>query len=183
MNEDLTSAYPGFGLGGLDHYQGYTMYKLIDETALSGEIYDMKELVYRDYHKFRCTQDLGLGDMLWNCHWFPEEEWSRVIRENCVVTLESMWRDKGYFIRDPVWEPTSLLAFSNYGVSLGLQAQQIFPDRVQKLNTFFETYKSNDEYDWDGNTHVMQCTSLFPGLFLKNWHPTSVMAPIESDRK
>jgi hypothetical protein len=48
----------------------------------------------------------------------------------------------------------------------------MWPDRVKKLNNFFEIYKSNDAYDWDPITHVMHSTSYFPGLFLKHYRPT-----------
>jgi hypothetical protein len=57
-------------------------------------------------------------------------------------------------------------AFTNYGVSLGLQAVQAHLDRVDRLNAFFETYRSGDEYDREAITHVMACTSHFPGLLL-----------------
>ena len=53
-------------------------------------------------------------------------------------------------------------AFTNYGVSLGLQAVDEWPARVTRLNSFFETYSSGDEYDTDAITHVMGCVSLFP---------------------
>jgi hypothetical protein len=36
---------------------------------------------------------------------------------------------------------------------------------VAKLNAYFETYSSGDEYDREAITHVMACTSHFPGAF------------------
>jgi hypothetical protein len=39
-------------------------------------------------------------------------------------------------------------------------------DRVERLNAYFETYRSNDAYDTDAITHVMACASHFPGAFL-----------------
>jgi hypothetical protein len=38
------------------------------------------------------------------------------------------------------------LAFTNYGISLGLQAVERHPDRVGRINKFFEAYRSGDEY-------------------------------------
>jgi hypothetical protein len=77
-----------------------------------------------------------------------------------------MWIDPpGYFCRAPGL-PHIKFAFTNYGVSLGLQAVQVQPDRVNRLNNFFETYRSGDEYDREAITHVMACTSHFPGLLL-----------------
>jgi len=48
-----------------------------------------------------------------------------------------------------------------------LQAWDQWADRVDKLNDFFDAYKSGDEYDTNSITHVMACTSHFPGVFLK----------------
>jgi len=169
MREDLSGVYPGYGLGGLDFYQGYVTYRLIDEKALSSEIGDMHDLVQMNYKKFSCTQDLGLGDTLYYCHFFPDEHWAQTVKERCVYMLDKMWRKEGYFARDAVYQPKGILAFGNFGVSLGLQSQKLWPERVNKLNQFFEGYKSGDEYDMAAITHVMQCTSYFPGLFLKDF--------------
>ena len=38
---------------------------------------------------------------------------------------------------------------------------------VIQLNQFFDKYRSGDAYDTDAITHVMACTSHFPGLFLR----------------
>jgi hypothetical protein len=37
---------------------------------------------------------------------------------------------------------------------------------VARLNAFFDSYRSGDEYDTEAITHVMGCTSHFPGEFL-----------------
>lgn len=169
MKEDLSGPYPGYGFGGLDFYEAYTVYRLIDPVALSTEISDMWNLIQRNYRNFQCTQDLGLGDMLWHCHFFPEEEWAQVVSTRCVSILNSMWREEGYFVRDLKWEPSFILAFGNFGVSLGVQANHMWPERVKKLNTFFETFKSHDKYDTEAITHVMACSSYFPGLFCKDY--------------
>lgn len=60
------------------------------------------------------------------------------------------------------------LAFSNSGVSLGLQAVGAWPERVAGLNSYFESFRHTDdpELDTDAITHVMACTSHFPGLML-----------------
>ena len=51
--------------------------------------------------------------------------------------------------------------------SLGLQAVDHWPDRISRLNDYFEVYKSGDEYDREAITHVMACTSHLPGRFLR----------------
>jgi hypothetical protein len=78
-----------------------------------------------------------------------------------------MWIDPpGYFCRAPGMVRTRF-AFTNYGVSLGLQATGGRLERVAKLDRFFETYRSGDEYDRAAITHVMACVSRLPGRFLQ----------------
>jgi len=38
-------------------------------------------------------------------------------------------------------------AFTNYGVSIGLQAVDATPDRVAARHAFFDRYRAGDEYD------------------------------------
>jgi len=170
MKEDMTGPYPGYGYGGLDFYDGYVTYRLVDETALSEEISQMQTLVQKNWRNFNCSQDLGLGEVLWMTHFFPEEEWAQHLRQVSTSMLNSMWNKEGWFCREPCL-PRTKIAFSNYGVSVGLQSVGLWPDRVAKLNNFFETYKSYDEYDTKHITHVMACTSWFPGVFLKSYQP------------
>ncbi|MCK1423923.1 hypothetical protein IVB15_01440 [Bradyrhizobium sp. 182] len=40
---------------------------------------------------------------------------------------------------------------------------------MNRVNAYFEAFRSGDEYDVDAITHVMACTSHFPGTFLANW--------------
>jgi hypothetical protein len=47
-------------------------------------------------------------------------------------------------------------------------AMRTMPGRVDKLNRFFEAHRSGDEYDMSAITHVMACTSHFPGLMLRD---------------
>ena len=77
-----------------------------------------------------------------------------------------MWIDPpGYFCRAPGL-PQVKFAFTNYGVSLGLQAADAWPERVTRINDFFEQWRSGDEYDREAITWVMACTSHLPGVFL-----------------
>jgi hypothetical protein len=162
MKEDLSGPYPGFGLGALDAFDGYVSYRLLDEDALSREIADMRVLVERSAPELVITQDLGIGMMLWMTHFFPAEPWARIQQPRCLAILDRMWREEGYFCREP-YLPDTKIAFSNYGVSVGLQAVDAMPRRVQRLNEFFETYSSGDEYDHAAITHVMACSAHFPG--------------------
>lgn len=57
-------------------------------------------------------------------------------------------------------------AFTNFGVSIGLQAVGEMQDRVSELNDYFDSYRSGDEYDTAAITHVMACNSRLPGCLL-----------------
>ena len=169
MQEDLSGPYPGYGLGALDAFDGYISYRLLDEKALSEEIAEMKQLMESTYAGLHITQDLGAGMMLWLSHFFPNEHWAQVQRQRCLQTLDGMWQEDHYFCRQPEL-PQVKFAFTNYGVSVGLQAVCATPQRVSALNDFFENYRSGDEYDRNAITHVMACSSYFPGALLNHWH-------------
>ena len=166
MREDLSGPYPGFGLGALDAFHGLVVYRLLDPVELAPEIAEMAELVESTYRTLTITQDLGLGMMLWMSHFHPDEPWAVTQRERALAVLARMWIDPpGYFCREPDLR-TVKFAFTNYGVCLGLQAVGLGEDRVRAVNRFFDTYRSGDHYDMDAITHVMACTSRFPGAFL-----------------
>jgi hypothetical protein len=166
MQEDLSAPYPGYGLGSMDAYDGYVAYKLLAPDLLSEEIEEMSQLVDATYPSLDIDQDLGLGMMLWLCHFFPSEDWAAHQKARCLGQLDGLWVEPpGYFCRQSGWRAMKF-AFTNYGVSVGLQAVDRWPERVGSLNAFFETYRSGDEYDTNAITHVMACSSHFPGLFL-----------------
>jgi hypothetical protein len=168
MREDLAGPYPGYGLGAIDAFHGYVVYRLLAADVLSAEIDQMRELIEKSYRSLRITQDLGLGMMLWLSHFFPREPWAMVQRERALATLDSLWVDPpGYFCREPELRHVKF-AFTNYGVSLGLQSVSAGADRVGRLNAFFAAYHSGDTYDTDAITHVMRCTSDLPGDFIED---------------
>jgi hypothetical protein len=76
-----------------------------------------------------------------------------------------MWERPGYFCREPDL-PSVKFAFTNYGVSIGLQSVEAMPQRVSALHAFFERYRAGDEYDEAAITHVMACSAHCPGLLL-----------------
>ena len=84
-------------------------------------------------------------------------------------TLAGMWietaSDKGYFCRHPLQRDT-VFAFTNFGVSYGLSSVALWPEKVTKLNNFFESHKSGDEYDTKSITHVMYLNSLMAGVLV-----------------
>lgn len=167
MAEDLSGPYPGYGLGSMDAFDGYVSYSLLDERALAREIGEMRALIEAQYAGLDIDQDLGLGMMLWLAHFFPGEHWAQVHARRSLAALDRLWTDPpGYFARAS-YAPQVRIAFANYGVSLGLQAAEVHPERVARLNAYFDTYRSGDEYDREAITHVMACTSHFPGAFLR----------------
>lgn len=172
MKEDLSGPYPGYGFGALDAFDGYVSYRLLDETALATEIREMRLLIEQSSPGLVITQDLGIGMMLWMTQFFPDEDWARVQKTRCLDMLERMWvpagGQEGYFCREPGARHVKF-AFTNYGVSAGLQAVDAMPERVHRLNAFFETHLSGDEYDRDAITHVMACTSHFPGYLVRSF--------------
>jgi hypothetical protein len=167
MREDLSAPYPGFGLGALDAFHGYVVYRLLAPEALAPEIAELHALVEGSYRDLVITQDLGLGMMLWMTHFFPTEEWAAVQRSRAVRALEGAWVDPpGYFCREPGARSVKF-AFTNYGLSIGLQAVGLWPERVQRLNECFASYRSGDDYDRNAITHVMGCASHFPGDLIR----------------
>jgi hypothetical protein len=168
MAEDLSAPYPGYGFGALDAFDGYVSYRCLDENALAGEIAEMRQLIDATARNLTITQDLGLGMMLWLTHFFSGEDWALVQRRRSLAILDLMWRGDGYFSREPSL-PYVKFAFTNYGVSVGLQAVEAMTDRVPLLNGFFDQYRSGDEYDRDAITHVMACSSHFPGYLIRGF--------------
>ncbi|HZS64133.1 MAG TPA: hypothetical protein VFA53_06515 [Xanthobacteraceae bacterium] len=167
MLEDLSGPYPGYGFGALDAFDGYVSYRRLDEQALGIEISQMRALIDRDYQGLSIDQDLGLGMMLWLAHFFPQEPWAKVQTARSLGALDRMWIDPpGYFCRSQRLRQVKF-AFTNYGVSLGLQAVHRHAERVEKLQAFFDRYRSGDEYDREAITHVMACASRLPGKLLQ----------------
>ncbi|MBY5695930.1 hypothetical protein [Rhizobium leguminosarum] len=166
MEEDLRAPYPGYGLGAMDAFGGYVSYRCLDPRALTAEIDEMRTLIERQYRTLDIDQDLGLGMMLWLCHFFPTEDWARVQTERSLAALDRLWIDPPGYHGRASYAPHVRIAFANYGVALGLQAVNQWPERVDRLNTYFDGYRSNDEYDMEAITHVMACVSHLPGLFL-----------------
>lgn len=153
------------GKAALDAFDGYVSYRMLDENALSSEIADMRLLIDTHQSDLTITQDLGLGMMLWLSHFFPSEDWAISQKQRCLEMLDNMWRPEGYFCREP-YLPNTKFAFTNYGVSVGLQAVGQSLARVRNLHNYFETYRAGDEYDYAAITHVMACSSHFPGRLI-----------------
>ena len=166
MEEDLSAPYPGYGFGAMDAFDGYVSYRLLSDAELAPEIAEMRAIMERQYWALDIDQDLGLGMMLWLAHFFAEEDWAVAQRKRSTEALEHLWIDPpGYFGRAKHGRHVRI-AFANYGVSIGLQSQGLWPERVSKLNEYFERYRSGDQYDREAITWVMACCSHLPGVFV-----------------
>jgi hypothetical protein len=172
MREDLSGPVPDHGFGALDAFDGYVAYQLLDAAALAPEIAAMSELIEISAPTLTITQDLGIGMMLWMTQFFPDAGWAIAQRRRGLAVLDQMWIDAGYFCREPRQRDLKF-AFTNYGVAIGLQAVKAMPARVRRLNEFFETYRSGDEYDREAITHVMACSAHCPGYLLRDYTPPS----------
>jgi hypothetical protein len=179
MREDLSGPYPGFGFGAIDAFDGYVIYSLLDPHALAGEIADMRRLITQSALDLTIHQDLGIGMMLWLSHFFPHEDWAVLQRARCLATLDHMWIRDGYFCREP-FLPEVKFAFTNYGVAIGLQSVGQHGGRVDRVHRFFEEYRSGDEYDRAAITHVMACSSHFPGDLIAGGRDATAVAPPRS---
>lgn len=173
MREDLSGPYPGYdGFGALDAFDGYVSYRRLDEASLTPQVMDMRHLIEHGAPELVIHQDLGLGMMLWMTHFFPQEPWAVTQRARSLAMLDRLWiDDAGYFSRGPGL-PDVRFAFTNYGISIGLQAVGASPERVQRLHHYFESYRSGDEYDREAITHVMACSAHFPGYLLQGYGQT-----------
>lgn len=175
MKEDLSEPEPRYGFGALDHFQGFVVYSLIDPDGLETPIRQMREMMADTYETLEINQDLGLGMMLWISQFYPEERWSEHQRETSLRLLDELWIDPpGYFCRQRKMK-NKKFAFTNFGISVGLQAVDEQPQRVEKLNDHFEDYQPGDHYERDAITHVMKCSSHFPGLLIKNYDEESII--------
>ena len=123
----------------------------------------MKEIIDKTAPDLVITQDLGLGMMLWMTISFRGKGG---LKRRSLAVLDRMWIEDGYFCRESHL-PEMRFAFTNYGVSIGLQAADAMLERVERLNAYFEQYRSGDEYDRAAITHVMACNSHFPGRLIR----------------
>lgn len=171
MREDLSAPYPGYGFGALDAFDGYVAYRLLSEEELSPEIAEMRTLIDQQYRTLDVDQDLGLGMMLWLAHFFSKEDWAAHQTLRSLEALDRLWTDTPGFFGRASYAPNVRIAFANYGVSIGLQAADVWPDRVERLNAYFDEYRSGDEYDREAITHVMACSSHLPGLLIRERAP------------
>src|SRR3546814_14160815 len=93
------------------------------------------------YAQLLNDQDPRLVMRLWLAHFVPHEEWAKVQHRRALMALDQLWTDPPGFFARASYAPDMRIAFANYGVSLGLQATGVWPDRVGATNAYLATYR------------------------------------------
>ncbi|MBT8396234.1 MAG: hypothetical protein HKO65_03165 [Gemmatimonadetes bacterium] len=172
MEEDLSRPFRGSGPGLLEVFLGLAVYRQVGEDALRPEIEELEGMVLKSYKSLAPDHGVDLGLLLWITHFFPEEGWALALRERTLAAMDGRWVDPpGYFRRNlpEPWDGpvrSNRLALSNFGASIGLQAQGVWDSRVKRLHRYFlEDYRWETDMD-DALAPILLCISLRPGLFL-----------------
>ncbi len=97
----------------------------------------MKTIVERTYQDLVIDQDLGLGMTLWMTHFFLKSVGTRSEREESGDTRLDVDRSAGLFL-PRTGSVFDQISYTNFGVSVGLQAVKEWPDRVARVNRFSE---------------------------------------------
>jgi hypothetical protein len=172
MEEDLSAPFAGSGPGLLEVFLGLAVYNQLDRDALSPEIEELEGMVLKTYESLAPDHGVDLGLLLWITHFFPNKTWAHSLRERALTALDGRWVDPpGYFRRnlpEPWGGPvrSNRLALTNLSAAIGLQAQGLWAERVERLHRYFL-----EEYRWevdmnDALAPILTCVSLRPGLFL-----------------
>ncbi|MGD2120354.1 MAG: hypothetical protein PVJ76_01350 [Gemmatimonadota bacterium] len=172
MEEDLSRPFEGSGPGLLEVFLGLAVYREVGADSLGPEIEELEGMVLKTYQSLAPDHGIDLGLLLWITHFFPDTPWALFLRERALAALDTRWVDPpGYFRRNlpEPWDGpvrSNRLALANLTAAVGLQAQGVWSDRVERLHRYFL-----EEYPWevdmnDALAPILTCISLRPGLFL-----------------
>jgi hypothetical protein len=172
MEEDLSRPFSGSEPGLLEVFMGLAVYREIGADALGPEIEELEAMVQATHQSLAPDHGVDLGLLLWVTHFFPEESWAVSLRERALAGLDGRWVDPPGYFRRNLPEPwvgpvrSNRLAISNLTAAVGLQAQGVWAERVQRLQKYFL-----EDYRWEVDMHdalapILICISLRPGLFL-----------------
>jgi hypothetical protein len=177
MEEDLSRPLPGSGPGLLEVFLGLAVYRQVGAEALAPEIEELEGMVLSTYESLAPDHGVDLGLLLWITHFFPEQSWALSLREQSLTALDSRWVDPPGYFRRNLPEPwvgpvrSNRLALSNFTTSIGLQAQGVWSQRVQRLNRYFlEDYRWEVDMD-DALAPILHCFSLRPHLLFSPGRP------------
>jgi hypothetical protein len=174
MEEDLSRPFHDSGPGLMEVFLGLAVYREVGADSLGPEIEELESMVLTTYESLAPNHGIDLGLLLWITHFFPHTPWALALRERTLATLDTRWVDPpGYFRRNlpEPWDGpvrSNRLALANLTASIGLQAQGVWPHRVERLHRYFL-----EDYRWEMDMHdalapILTCISLRPGLFLSS---------------
>ncbi len=172
MEEDLSRPFADSGPALLEVFMGLAVYRQVCVDALGPEIEELEGMVLKTYKSLAPDHGVDLGLLLWITHFFPDEPWALALREKVLSALDARWVDPPGYFRRNLPEPwvgpvrSNRLALTNFSASVGLQAQGIWSERVERLHRYFL-----EEYRWevdmnDALAPILTCISIRPGLFL-----------------
>src|SRR5690606_32148617 len=127
-------------------------------------IKDLEKIVMLKYKYYDSNDPLDLGESLWICHWYKEEEWAKHVSQTALNAIEELW-DTGYFRMSRNYR----LAFREFGTTIGVQ---MYPEilskwtsRVNALHDFWDPFVFARDADI---SPVMYATSLLPGVIKRD---------------
>uniref|UniRef100_A0A915DTX8 Uncharacterized protein n=1 Tax=Ditylenchus dipsaci TaxID=166011 RepID=A0A915DTX8_9BILA len=167
--------------GGLDTYDGLTMYMLLQETAkmfhrynqmthgqqvvwsknnLQPEIDHMKHLVDARYQSYTTNDCLDAGEALWLASLYSQLDYARHLKAQASKAVELLWKH-GEF----QGSVNQRLGFREFGTTIGVQMHNdlmaVWQERVNFLHQFWGSYLQVRDNDI---TPIMFCSSLIPGV-------------------
>lgn len=172
MEEDLSRPFADSGPALLEVFLGLAVYRQVGVDALGPEIEELEGMVLKTYQSLAPDHGVDLGLLLWITHFFPDEPWALALREKALSALDARWVDPPGYFRRNLPEPwvgpvrSNRLALTNFSAALGLQAQGVWSERVERLHRYFlEDYRWEVDMN-DALAPILTCISIRPGLFL-----------------
>lgn len=168
--------------GNLDPFDGYMTYRVLarhctrSKDVLNTEIAQMQRMVLNKYRLYTSHDPLDLGEALWICHWFVDEdgeealgkeEWAVKVTNVSLQALERLYMADLFTTHPSAYR----LAFREFGTTIGVQVNpltrlDVWSSRVKEINAHW----GNKLFLRDNDiTPVMYCTSLNPGSFKKGY--------------
>lgn len=167
--------------GNLDPFDGYMTYRVLahhctqSPNVLEEEIDDMRRMVEAKFKLYTSRDPLDLGEALWICHWFVDEEsreslgkedWAVRVSKVSLQALERLYA-AGYFTQPSEYR----LAFREFGTTLGVQVNKLarldaWMPRVKEIHAHWSDKLFRRDKDI---TPVMYCSSLIPGSFSRGY--------------
>ncbi|MCO5587738.1 hypothetical protein L7F22_041690 [Adiantum nelumboides] len=168
--------------GNLDPFDGYMTYRVLaycctkSKSILDEEIADLRKIVEAKFELYTSYDPLDLGEALWICHWFVDDEskeclgkedWAVRVSNISLQALERLFA-AGYFTAH---SSKNRLAFREFGTTLSVQVNRLakldlWMPRVKEIHAHWSDKLFKRDKDI---TPVMYCSSLIPGSFSRGY--------------